>query len=475
MRRIRPLIFLFLILFITFQIGCSTCIREVPSASAIGKVYYVSPKGNNSNPGTLDKPWATPGYGSRQLKPGDTLIILGGRYILSQYDDDIIIPQESGSPNAWITIKGEDGNRPVLAGKDNLLTAIDISGKSYIKIENLEITSNNGAPFRDGIEALEGLSSNIIIKNVYIHHIDEFGINIKDIDGLQIIDSQITHCGFGSIGGPSGDQGGWRNVKILRCNLSYSGHYYQGTSGPGPYDRPDGFGIETSSGPIEIAYTLAEHNRGDGLDSKAENTYIHHCIVANNSCDGIKLWGNNSKVENTLIYGRGDGDTSETPWSPIVISTETNNAKFEIINVTVDDVVGHNYIMHVQYDYPDIPINLILRNTIFRGVGENSPIFISSKTNLTAEHNLFYTPNSEFVLVWGDKTYYANNIASLGTGNLYGDPLFVNPTFGTTGDYHLKTGSPAIDNGSSINAPKDDLDGNLRPKGKGFDIGAYER
>lgn len=472
MRKIK---FLLLILFVIVQIGCSECIREMPSASAAGKVYYVSPKGDNSSPGTLEKPWATPGYGSRQLKPGDTLIILGGKYILSQYDEDIIIPQHSGNSDSWIIIKGEDGNRPLLVGRDNLLTAIDISGKSYIKIENLEITSDNGSLFRDGIEALDGSISNVIIKDVHIHHIDEFGINIKDVDGLQIVNSQITHCGFGSIGGPLGEQGGWRNVVILKCHLSYSGHYYQGTSGPGPYDRPDGFGIESSNGPIEIAYTVAEHNRGDGLDSKAENTYIHHCIVANNSCDGIKLWGNNSRVENTLIYGRGDGDISETPWSPIVISTETNNASFKIINVTVDDFVGHNYLMHVQYDYPDININLTLRNIIFRGIGENSPIFISSKTDLIAEHNLFYIPNSEFILGHGDKIYYADSIASLGVGNLYGDPLFVNPAFGNVGDYHLKIGSPAIDNGSSINAPKDDLDGEQRPKGNGFDIGAYER
>jgi hypothetical protein len=463
-------------IFMMGQTACSTC-SGVSAEDIINpaNIYYVSPAGNNSNPGTLDKPWATPGYGSRQLKPGDTLIILGGRYILSQYDDDIIIPQHSGNPNAWITIKGEEGNRPVLAGRDNLLTAIDISGKSYIRLENLEITSDNGAQFRDGIEALGESISNIIIKDVYIHHMDEFGINIKDVNGLQIIDSRITHCGFGAIGGPAGDEGGWRNVMILRCNLSYSGHYYQGTPGPGPYDRPDGFGIEESDGPVEIAYTIVEHNRGDGLDSKSANTYIHHCIVANNSCDGIKLWGNNSKLENTLIYGRGDGDTAETPWSPIVISTETSNSNFKIINVTVDDFAGGNYLMHIQYDYQSTPINLTLRNNIFRGIGESSPIFISSGTRLIADHNLFYTPKSDFVLDYGGRIYTASNINSLGSGNLYGDPLFVSPAFGTTGDYHLKSGSPAIDKGSSVDAPLDDLDGNPRPQGTGFDIGAYER
>jgi len=438
-----------------------------------GNIYYVSPDGSDSNPGTRDKPWATPGYASRQLKPGDTLIILGGRYSLSQYDDDIIIPP-SGAPNAWIRIKGEEGNRPVLAGSENLITAIDLSGKSYIRIENLEITSDNGALFRDGIEALGGPVSHVILKDLYIHHVDEFGINIADANDLQIINCSITYCGFGSIGGPSGQQGGWRNVVIRGCYLAYAGHYYQGGLGPGPYDRPDGFGIEPSLGPIEISYTLVEHNRGDGIDSKAENTHIYNCIIANNFADGVKLWGDGSKIENCLIYGRGDGNTETTPWSPIVISSEKRNSRFEIISVTVDDFVGNNYLMHVQYDYPTTPTKLVVRNTIFCGRGPDSPIFIAGSVDLTMEHNLFYMPNSAFVLVYGDATYDSSQIRQLGVGNIYGDPLFVSPAFGTTGDYHLQPGSPAIDTGTSEGVPNFDLDGGRRPVGSGYDIGAYE-
>jgi MYXO-CTERM domain-containing protein len=42
------------------------------------------------------------------------------------------------------------------------------------------------------------------------------------------------------------------------------------------------------------------------------------------------------------------------------------------------------------------------------------------------------------------------------------------------GDYHLSATSPAIDKGTSSDAPSDDLDGNARPQGNGWDIGAYE-
>ena len=440
--------------------------------------YYVAPDGDNANSGTRDNPWATPGYGSRQLQPGDTLIILEGRYALSEYDDDIVTPP-SGTAGAWITIRGEKGHRPVLAGRDNLAMAINLSGASYIRLENLEIThddqaSGAGVYFRDGILIVDQPASHIVLKDLYIHHIDEFGLNFQDVDDLQVINCRIEYCGFGAMGGPSAEAGGWRNVVVQGCHLSYGGHYYQGGDGSTrPYDRPDGFGIEPSPGPIEIVDTFAEHNYGDGLDSKAANTTVHRCIVANNSCDGVKLWGANSRIENTLIYGRGDGNDERTPWAAIVIDAETAHARFEIVNVTVDDTLGQNYIMYVQYDSPSVPVDLTIRNTIFRGVGSNSPIFIGQASDLTADHNLFYLPNSESVLIHGGTTFTSSNIGNLGGGNLYGDPLFFAPAWGEEGDYHLQEESPAIDKGTTEDAPSSDLEG--RPRDDQPDIGAYER
>lgn len=438
--------------------------------ASAGNTYYVSPSGSNSNNGSVSSPWATPGYASRQLNPGDTLIILPGTYSLSAYDDDIITPR-SGSDSAWITIKGQDGTLPKLEGRANLACAIDIGNSNYLRIENLEITAASGETLRDGILGVDGDIHGIILENLYIHHLNEFGINIGDISDIQIINCRLQYCGFGGIGGPSGNFGGWRNAKISGCNLAFSGHFYNG--GEDPYDRPDGFGIEASNGPIEISDTTSEHNKGDGLDSKAANTYIHHCIVANNRCDGVKLWGGGSRIENTLIYGTGDGDSTGSPWAGIVIGTEQSGASFQIINVTLhENAERQGYPIYAQYD-SSTPITILLKNTIIAN-GQGHAHFGDSVT-LTADHNLFYMPTREDQVYANGRNYNYVELSQLGEGNVYGNPLFIGPAWGTTGNYKLQAGSPGIDTGTSNGAPADDLEHTTRPQGSGYDKGAYER
>lgn len=445
------------------------------------QTYYVAPDGDDGNSGTREHPWATPGFASRRLKPGDTLVIQGGNYVLSRYDEDIVKPQ-TGKQGAWITIKGEDGKRPALLGRADLACAIDLSGASYVRLENLEVTHDTGAVganirFRDGVLIAGQPAGNLVFKDLYIHHLDEFGVNIQDVDGLEISNCRIEYCGFGAVGGPAGERGGLRNLRITKSRLSYSGHYYQGTDGSNrPYDRPDGFGIEESQGPIEIVDTVAEHNAGDGLDSKAANTTIHRCVVANNSCDGIKLWGDGSKVVNCLVYGTGDGVGGDSPWASIVIGTARSNTRFEIINTTVhDNPTRRAYPMYVQYD-SNAPTTVIMRNTIIaNGFGL---VFFGAGVSLTARNNIFYRAGGEAEQVEvAGQTYTAAQVESgvLGQGNLCKDPTFVQPAWGQDGNYHLKAGSPAIDAGTSTDAPATDLEGTNRPVGSGVDIGTYEQ
>jgi hypothetical protein len=437
-----------------------------------GTIYYVATTGNDSNPGTAEQPWRTPGYASRQLAPGDKLIIKGGRYILSEYDAHILTPPD-GTVDKTITIEGEEGHRPVLAGKDNLAAAIRLS--SYLTIKNIEITSHNGAWFRDAIMGLDLPISHVTLQDLSIHHIDEFGVNIADVNHLTIDNCAITYTGIGSIGGPDGQHGGWRNILINGCQLSYNGHYYRGGPGPGFFDRPDGFGIEPSSGPIEIRDTTAQHNLGDGLDSKAANTFIHHCIIANNRCDGIKLWRGDSKVENCLIYGTGDGIGGHSPWAGLVIEEQNDGDTFEIINVTIhDNPTRRAYSMYAGYNRL-ADISITMRNCVISG-GYGAAYF-GPRVQTTFQYNIFHRPNNPIQVEANNREYTITDINSgfLGPGNLYANPQFTTPAWGTPGDYHLLPTSPIIDKGTTQNAPTTDLDYTPRPQGQSHDPGAYEK
>jgi hypothetical protein len=87
----------------------------------------------------------------------------------------------------------------------------------------------------------------------------------------------------------------------------------------------------------------------------------------------------------------------------------------------------------------------------------------------------------------GSNNYYINNLFyqnyarpnySIKTGHTPVGTINADPKFVANSDYHLQSGSPAIDAGVStvngISAPSTDNDGNGRPVGNGYDIGAYE-
>lgn len=453
-------------------VACLLGLAAAGPPAAGASTYYVSPSGDDGGPGTRARPWRSPGAASKRIAGGDTLVVLGGRYVLRTFWDDMITPP-SGTAAAPTRIVGETGRRPVLAGRDDLFSAVDVSGTSYVTLQNLEITSDGGAPFRGGIEAAGGPVDHLTIRDVYVHHIDEMALNIGDVRHLLVDRCRFSYCGFGCIGGPEGDHGGNRDVVVRDSYLGYSGHYYRGGPGPGPYDRPDGFGIEPSAGPILIERTVAEHNRGDGLDSKAAATTIRRCTVANNTCDGVKLWAG-GRVENTLIYGMGDGVGGASPWAGIVLGGEPG-ARFEVVNVTVhDDPSRHAYPVYMQYGEPE-PMTVLLRNTVIaNGHGE---VYLGDAVTARIDHCDLYRPGAAVQVHANGRDYTAAELraGALGAGNLSAAPRFAAPAWGTGGDFHLLAGSPLIDAGTATGAPALDLAGGARPAGAAIDIGAYER
>jgi len=104
-----------------------------------------------------------------------------------------------------------------------------------------------------------------------------------------------------------------------------------------------------------------------------------------------------------------------------------------------------------------------LTNTIL--VSHTVGISVTTGSTVTLEPTLWGTGEWSNSSDWGGE----GSIVT-GTVNLWGLPGFVNPD---GGDYHLGPGSRAIDHGVDVGVT-DDVDGDPRPYGPGYDIGADE-
>jgi hypothetical protein len=104
-------------------------------------------------------------------------------------------------------------------------------------------------------------------------------------------------------------------------------------------------------------------------------------------------------------------------------------------------------------DATDIVVrnNIFSQNVIAQSVNE-------SKAALVVDCNL----------IDGTQEY---DYAISGSDYIVGDPLFANAD---EADFHLLVGSPAIDKATSSGAPSADFEGNPRPSGAGYDMGAFE-
>jgi hypothetical protein len=114
--------------------------------------------------------------------------------------------------------------------------------------------------------------------------------------------------------------------------------------------------------------------------------------------------------------------------------------------------------------------NILLHDGSIRGainiLPDSLPGFVSHHNAVT---NRFSTDDGERVLnlsQWRNATNQDENSFASSPAALFADA--------TANDYHLSATSPAIDAGSHLGALNVDIEGNGRPFGSAYDIGAYD-
>jgi len=207
-------------------------------------------------------------------------------------------------------------------------------------------------------------------------------------------------------------------------------------------------GIHSESCPVVIESSKIGSNGGFGvflrdLDSSLELTRSE---IYDNAQGGLSMENCAFTVTNNFIHGNGTTGDADSPVGGVRISAPLGTSGTFAFNTVTNNVAAPNVGQGVSCT--TTPAMTLTNSIVFRkSVGDS---ILSGNCN------------------WA---YSAIEGGAPGTGNLGGDPRFVNTG---VGDYHLQPNSPcegAADPDATINV---DFDGDARPLGTGRDIGADE-
>ena len=112
--------------------------NAVTQGESSSATHYVGSTGNDTNEGSVSRPWATIQHADAVAKPGDTVIVLDGTY-----RGDVVLAS-SGTPGQPITYKAQNKWSAKLVGTGSGAgsTVIGVNG-GYIVIQDFDITGSN--------------------------------------------------------------------------------------------------------------------------------------------------------------------------------------------------------------------------------------------------------------------------------------------------------------------------------------------
>ena len=346
--------------------------------------YYVSPSGNDSNPGTSGAPWQTLQYAVDQLQPDDILHVAPGTF------NEKITLHVSGTPNHPITITG-GFPVPLLDGtglfSQNAL--IDITNQSYITINQLEL-QNNVMNDAQGI-LVEGNCQGITLSNNYIHDI-HFSANAADTADAGTNAQAIIVFGTDPTQAIS-DLLIERN-RVFNCRLGYS-------EGIAVNGNVDGFLVQyndvytlTNIGIVAIGHeeTCSDPLLDQARNGSIRNNTVHHCNSPYAACGGIYVDGAKAvTIERNSCYSNDYG---------IEVGCEHPGKTASEIMVR-NNIVRLNAVTGIAlggYNYPDTSGSVInswvYNNTLFRNDtlnDGNGEVTLGYAENCLFENNIFYT------------------------------------------------------------------------------------
>lgn len=442
-----------------------------PSPSPTGTSYFVSPSGSDANAGTsLGAPFKTLTKAVDTVRPGDTIEVRAGTYT------EAVVIRNPGTASAWITLRGYNGERPVIrrtgAGPTlyfyNARCDEDTIGNgsgntdclaSHWNVQGLEIRGSlNGGGDGNAIKidtAKVRLQSNKLCCSVA----DVVKL-VRTANDVEILDNEIWQDPAVTV--PSANA---QAVDIVGADRTrVAGNYVHDMSDIGIYAKGNSRNTVFENNllvniPMN-ALMLGQSTDADRLADGPYETYdgiIRNNVVVNSGWACLAT----SSSFNVRIYNNSCYNTGTTTHGSILLSNEseigTKGVNIEIVNNIVYGS-SNRPVLNMTSNAMDDYRTLRIENNLY-GNPAGTPTFQSS--------NHFASPIS-----FSQWLSAYTGLSGRTDNSRVGNPMFS----GTTGrtPLTLQPGSPAINAGQASSIVTQDFRGTARPQGGATDIGAYE-
>ena len=400
--------------------GTATSDDSFTYSAVTARTYYVNiASGNDSNAGTEAAPWKTLHHAINQINGGATgtsalpytLNVALGTYSTTNGEADTGLTITQN----YVTVEGASGSGPIIdgSGATSWAYGIKISG-SNVTLRNLYVTGFIGtSPEGTGIEIISGSNNTVENCRVYENH---DGISVSDSSNCTIQGCQVDNNNFDGISiSGSADS-------VITRNSIYDNF---------ETDNSDGIIVEACS--PEISRNTIYDNR------------------FNISLQGSSTTPTSPTIKNNLIY---ESTLDEVHYGIYVGGITGSTVHPQIYHNTIDGSLYQGILIEGTGDTPIIKYNIVT-NCRQSGI-QNSG-----------------TPTIDYNDVWhnGPDPYDRNyDGCTAGANDISQDPQYASYTLAVT--------SPCINAIPTGNPPDDpvtvDFDGDARPYGVGFDMGAYE-
>ncbi len=424
-------------------------------AQAYAAAFYVSPAGNDSDPGSLDRPFASLARGQAAVQAGDTVFLRGGKYYFKSTTGEIAITlSKSGSPGRPIHYLAYPGEIP----------ALDFSGMTAMKrIKGVLVT---GAWLH-----LKGLEMKGILQNLRDGASHEnwclYVSSGADGGGHNVFELLNLHHNMG----PGMFISGGAGNLVLNCDSHdnfdlYS--YSQGKLTPG--ENADGFGFH-SHNPADTGTVFrgcrAWWNADDGWDFIGSATGV--------TTENCWSWYNGYKPGTTESAGNGNGfkvGGYGMPPSAYPAKLPQHTVRFclSFRNKAAGFYQNHHPVANFYYnntafdnrssDFSMLGYDLAKHADAYYGILRNNVAYLGTALSRGAGGAVDEAYNSWDI----PGTCKASDFMSIDTSGVSG-PRQAGGSLPVLGFMRLNTGSALIDKGLNVKLPF---------AGSAPDLGAFE-